>query len=132
LTDFDEALVDYLLGRPGIAALVARRILPGYFPQSEQMPAIAYSLEDDASQQTQQGPSGMRMAIYLINIWADTRREVMAVAREVRSALDGYRGAFKDVPVTGAFLDNMARERDSDTEAYCVSMRFTIHYQESL
>jgi hypothetical protein len=54
----------------------------------------------------------------------------MAVARQVRSALDGYRGAFKDIPVTGAFLDNMARERDSDTGAFCVSMRFTIHYQE--
>jgi len=130
LTDFDEALVDYLLGCPGIAALVARRIFPDYFPQDEQLPAIAYTLEDDSSQQTQQGPSGMRAAIYLISTWADTRREVMAVARQVRSILDGYRGAFKDIPVTGAFLDNMSRERDSDTGAYCVSMRFTIHYQE--
>ena len=132
MTDFDEALVDYLLGRPGLAALVDRRILPDYFPQSERLPAIAYTLEDDSSQQTLQGPSGMRAAIYLINIWADTRRDVMAVARQVRFALDGHRGSFKDIPVTGAFLDNMARERDCDTEAYCVSMRFTINYQESL
>ncbi len=132
MTDFDEALVDYLLGCQGIAALVDRRIFPDCFPQDEQLPAIAYTLEDDSSQQTLQGPSGMRAAIYLINIWADTRRDVMAVARQVRFALDGYRGAFKDIPVTGAFLDNMARERDSDTEAYCVSMRFTINYQESL
>ncbi len=54
----------------------------------------------------------------------------MAVAREVRSALDGYRGAFKNIPILGAFLDSLSRERDSDTGAYCVSMRFTIHYQE--
>jgi hypothetical protein len=130
LTDFDEALVDYLLGRPGIAVLVSKRIFPDYFPQSEQLPAIAYTLEDDSSQQTQQGPSGMRSAIYQINIWADTRREVTAVAREVRLALDGYRGTFKDIPIIGAFLDSLNRERDSDTGAYCVSMRFTIHYQE--
>jgi hypothetical protein len=130
LADFDEALVDYLLGQPGIAALVAKRIYPDYFPQSEQLPAIAYTLEDDSSQQTQQGPSGMREAVYQINVWADTRREVMAVAREVRSALDGFRGAFKDIPILGAFLDSMSRERDSDTGAFCVSMRFTIHYQE--
>jgi hypothetical protein len=130
LADFDEALVDFLLGRPGIAALIERRIYPDYFPQSEPLPAIAYTLEDDSSQQTLQGPSGMRAAIYQINIWADTRREVMAVVRELRPALDGYRGAFKDIPITGAFLDNMSRERDSDTGAYCVSMRFTIHYQE--
>jgi len=79
LADFDEALVDYLLGRPGIAVLVSRRIFPDYFPQDEQLPAIAYTLEDDSSQQIQQGPSGMRQAIYQINIWADTRREVISV-----------------------------------------------------
>jgi hypothetical protein len=130
LADFDEALVDHLLGRSGLAALVATRIFPGHFPQSEQLPAIAYTLEDDSSQQTLQGPSGLRRAIYQINIWADTRRDVMAVARQVRFVLDGYRGALKDISVTGAFLDNMARERDSDIEAYCLSMSFTIHYQE--
>ena len=130
MADFDEALVDYLLGCPGIAALIARRIYPDCFPQREQLPAIAYTLEDDSSQQTLQGPSGMRAAVYQINIWAETRREVMAVAREVRLALDGYRGAFKDIPIIGAFLDSLSRERDSDTGAYCVSLRFTIHYQE--
>jgi hypothetical protein len=130
LTDFDEALVDHLLNCPDIAALVAKRIYPDYFPQSEQLPAIAYTLEDESSQQTLQGPSGMREAVYQINVWADTRREVMAVAREVLAALNGYRGSFKDIPVSGTFLDNMSRERDSDTGAFCVSMRFTIHYQE--
>lgn len=130
MTDFDEALVDQLLGCPGLAALVSRRIYPDYFPQSEQLPAIAYTLEDESSPQTQQGPSGMREAVYQINVWADTRREVMEMAREVLIALNGYRGAFKSIPVSGAFLDSMSRERDSDTGASCVSMRFTIHYQE--
>jgi hypothetical protein len=72
----------------------------------------------------------MREAICQINIWADTRREVMAVAGEVRSALDGYPGAFEDISVVGAFLDSLSRERDSDAWAYCVSMRFTVHYHE--
>lgn len=130
MADFDEALVDYLLGRPGIAALIAKRIFPDYFPQSEQLPAVAYTLEDDSSQPTLQGPSGMREAVYRINVRANTRREVMAVAREVRSALDGYRGAFKNIPILGTFLDGLSRERDSDTGAFCVSMRCTIHYQK--
>ena len=130
MPDIDEALVDHLLGQAGLTALVATRIYPDYFPQDEQLPAIAYTLEDDSSQHIQQGPSGMREAVYQVNIWADTRREVMAVAREVRSALDGYQGAFKDIPIPGTFLDSLSRERDSDTGAFCVSMRFTIHYQE--
>ena len=48
----------------------------------------------------------------------------------MRLALDGYRGEFKDIPVTGAFLDSMSRERHSDTGVYCVSMRVTVFYQE--
>jgi hypothetical protein len=48
----------------------------------------------------------------------------------VRLALDGYRGAFKGIPIHGAFLDSLNRERDPDTGANCVSMRFTIHYQD--
>lgn len=77
MSDLDEALLDHLLGRRGIASLVARRIYPDYFPQSEQLPAISYTFEDDSSQQTQQDSPGMREAIYQISIWADTRREVM-------------------------------------------------------
>jgi hypothetical protein len=69
LADFDEAFVDYLLGCPGIASLIERWIFPDYFPQSEQLPAMAYTLEDNSSQQTLQGPSCMREAIYQINIW---------------------------------------------------------------
>lgn len=107
-------MVDYLLGQSGIAALVANRIYPDCFPQSEQLPAIAYTLEDDASQQTQQCSSGTREAIYQISIRADTRRDVMAVARELRLVLDGHRGVFKDIPITGAFLDSLSRERDEN------------------
>jgi len=70
MPDIDEALVDFLLGQPGIAALVATRIFPDYFPQSEQLPSIAYTLEDDSLQPTMQGPSGMREAIYQVNVWS--------------------------------------------------------------
>jgi hypothetical protein len=38
--DFDEAMVDHLLGCPGIVALIEKRIFPDYFPQSEPSPAI--------------------------------------------------------------------------------------------
>jgi len=32
--------------------------------------------------------------------------------------------------VAGVFFDGASRTRDPDTEAFNVSMRFTIHYQE--
>ena len=130
MTDFDEALVNHLNSQPGLAALIGNRIYPDYFPQGGQLPAVAYTLEDDSSGHMMQGASGLRRAIYQINVWAETRREVMTVARQICRALDGYHGAFMDIPVPGVFLDGLDRERDPDTGAYCASMRFTIHYQQ--
>ena len=130
MTTLDEGLFDYLTGHAGVAALVGTRIHPDYFSEDEDLPAIAYSLEDDRSMHTQQGPSALRQAIYRFDIWADTVSEVMAVVRQMRAALDGLRGSFKGIPIVGAFFDGAGRSRDPDTETYNVSMRFTIHYQE--
>ena len=131
MTTLDEGLFDHLTGHAGVAALIGTRIHPDYFSEDEELPAIAYSLEDDRSMHTQQGPSTLRQAIYRFDIWADTVSEVMAVVRQMRAALDGFRGSFKDIPVVGAFFDGAGRSRDPDTQTFNVSMRFTIHYQET-
>jgi hypothetical protein len=130
MTTLDEGLFDHLMGHAGVAALIGKRIHPDYFSEDEELPAIAYSLEDDRSIHTQQGPSALRQAIYRFDIWANTVSEVMAVVRQMRAALDGFRGFFKDIPVVGVFFDGAGRSRDPDTQTFNVSMRFTIHYQE--
>ncbi len=126
----DEGLFDHLTSRAGLSALVGTRIHPDYFPEEEQLPAIAYSLEDDRSTHTQQGPSSLRQAIYRLDLWAETVAEATEVMRLLCEALDGYRGSFKDIPIIGVLFDGAGRTRDPDTAAFCVSMRFTIHYQE--
>ncbi len=126
----DEGLFDHLTSHAGLSARVGTRIHPDYFPEDEQLPAIAYALEDDRSMHTQQGPCGLRLAIYRLDVWADTAAETTEVMRQLCEALDGYRGSFKDIPVVGAFFDGAGRSRDADTEAFCVSMRFTIHYRQ--
>jgi hypothetical protein len=126
----DEGLFDHLTSHAGLAALVGTRIHPDYFSEDEDLPAIAFSLQDDRSMHTQQGPSALRQAIYRFDIWADTASAAMEVVRQMQAALDGYRGSFKDVPIVGTFFDGAGRSRDPDTETVNVSMRFTIHYQE--
>ena len=129
-TTLDEGLFDHLTTHAGLSALIGKRIHPDYFPEEEQLPAIAYALEDDRSMHTQQGPSGLRQAIYRLDVWADTVAETTEVMRVLCEALDGYRGTFKEIPIAGAFFDGAGRTRDPDMEAFCVSMRFTIHYRQ--
>jgi len=127
--DFDDVLVEYLVSREGLRELVGTRIYPDFFPQDNPLPAIAYTLEEEKPDQTQSGSSRITKAVYLINAWAKTRREVDIVARHVLSALDSYSGALRDIPVMGSFYEGMNRERDPETGDYCASMRFTIIYR---
>jgi hypothetical protein len=129
-TTLDEGLFDHLTSYEGLAALVGKRIHPDWFPETEPLPAIAYSLEDDRSAHTQQGASSLREAVYRFDVWAETLSQTTDVMRQLRAALDGCRGSFGDIPVAGVFFDGASRTRDPDTEAFNVSMRFTIHYQE--
>jgi hypothetical protein len=126
----DKGIFDHLTSHSGLAALIGTRMHPDYFSEDEELPAIAYSLEDDRSMHTQQGPSALRQAIYRFDIWADTAAEAIAVMKQMCAALDGYRGSFSDIPVVGVFFDGAGRSRDPDTQTFNLSMRFTIHYQE--
>jgi hypothetical protein len=126
----DEGVFDYLTSHAGLAALIGTRLHPDYFSEDEELPAIAYSLEDERSMPTQQGPSALRQAIYRFDIWTDTAAEAVGVMKQMCAALDGYRGSFKDLPIVGVFFDGAGRSRDPDTQTFNVSMRFTIHYQE--
>jgi hypothetical protein len=126
----DEGLFDHLTSHAGLAAIVGTRVHPDYFTEDEPLPAIAYSLEDDRSMHTQQGPTSLRQAVYRFDVWAETVWETAETMRQMRAALDGFRGRFKDIPVLGAFFDGAGRTRDPDTEAFCISMRFTIHYRQ--
>jgi hypothetical protein len=128
----DEGLFDHLTSHSGLAALIGTRLHPDYFSEDEELPAMAYSLEDDRSMPTQQGPSALRQATYRFDIWADTAAETVAVMKQMCAALDGCRGSFKGIPIVGVFFDGAGRTRDPDTQTFNVSMRFTIHYQEIL
>ncbi len=123
---FSRATASRSTSHAGLSALVATRIHPDYFPEDEELPAIAYALEDERSMHTQQWPSALREAVYRFEAWLET----VGVVRQLRAALDGYRGGFKDIHVAGAFFDGAGRSRDPDTESFCVSTRFTIHYRE--
>jgi len=131
VADFDEELYSYLTDQKSVTDLVSTRIFPDYVPQDESLPAIAYILEDDAAVMAQQGPCGLRSAIYVLDVWGTTREQVTDIATAIRTLLDGQSADFGSISMQAGFLENMSRTQDPDSDEYNVTMRWRFWYSES-
>ena len=78
----DECIFDYITKDAGLFALIGTRLYPDFFRQNEPLLAVAYSLEDDQSYETQAGPSALRRALYRFDIWAGTAAAADGVRME--------------------------------------------------
>lgn len=130
---FEEGLFDFLTNAQALLGILGSRpwLYPDFAKQNETLPLIIYSLEDDRSIETQSGPSILRHAIYRLDVWAEKAKDAMQVARAIRSALDGYKGAMGTLDYVSILFDGAGRSRDPDTMAINISMRFQIFYQEN-
>ena len=128
----EECLFDYLTAVPAIAAIIGPRawLFQDFFMQNQQLPAVAYALENDQSYETQQGPSALRRALYHFGIFAETADAAMRLAEAIRQALDGYKGSMGDRDYIVTLFDGMHRTRDPETMAFIVDTRFLIFYQQ--
>jgi hypothetical protein len=105
--DPDEALVQFLLSRPGVAAEVGDRIYPLPLPQGAVLPAITYSDVGAGVSYSFDGPDATGRARYQLDHWARTRSEARRVERTTREALDGFKGTWPGgLRVQGVFRRN--------------------------
>ena len=127
----DEALFSYLTGLPALGALIGSRLYQDLMKQNEQLPAIVYSLDEDRSLETQQGPSLLRETLYRFDVYGTTANSVTDVGNALRQAIDGYHGAMADIGYLAILYEGCGRTRDPDTLAFNVSMKFRIFYAEA-
>ena len=119
----------YLLAQAGVAALVGTRIRPfGKRLQRDDLPAITYQLvSGPTTHYSHQGASDYEVS-YQLDCWAGTADEAIAVAAELQTALDGYRGTWGDHRIGSTFLSTVLDDYEADTGLYRRLRQADIHY----
>ena len=73
--------------------LVASRVYPLLLPQSPTLPAIVYLKVSGMRVQSHNGDSALQHPRFQFSCWAETYTEALAVAEQVRMALQGLTAA---------------------------------------
>jgi len=92
-----QALIDFrekVLAAPAVAAIVARRMYPNYFPEGTPFPAITYANTSAIRLISFDGPIGYTTARLSVGAWADTYADAETLADAVRKSVNGFRGTF--------------------------------------
>ncbi len=96
--NIEQALTAYLKAHAALAALIGGRVYPQRLPQDPVLPAVTYTVISDPREHTHAGPAGLAHPRVQLDAWAGTTSQAREVARELRRALDGYRGVMGPAP----------------------------------
>lgn len=125
-----SAVYERLTTHSGTAALVGARVYPQVLPQTPTYPAITYQRVSGGNMQSLAGPTGLGHPRVQIDCWAKTQAAVLALAKQVRIAFDGWNGSAGGVTVRACMFDQERDFYEPETSDYRVSMDFIFFYDE--
>lgn len=131
----EKAICAILTAASGVSSLVGNRIYPVRPKQSGALPAITYFRVDGPRVHSLQGPSGLGHPRIQIDCYASTYADCLELSKQVRLALDGYRGIIAGVNVQAILLlSDFDMEEDEDApivpDEFRRVMDFRVWYQE--
>jgi hypothetical protein len=138
----EQGLYQLVTTDPTIAAAVgadANGTTRAYWVLASQgatIPFLVFSCVATTDHPSMAGPTGLREGLYQISCYATTYYASRAIAKAVRSALDGYKGPLPDADAT--VVEGILIDKDFDhpyTEGAkgficCAILQFRVFYSE--
>lgn len=119
----------YLLAQAAIAALVGTRISPfGKRLQREALPALTYQLVSGPTTHYSHNGASDYDVSFQFDCWASDADGAIALASELQTALDGYRGTWGVHRIGSVFLSTVLDDYEADTGLYRRLRQADIHY----
>lgn len=106
MAELESVLYTRLTGFAGLAALVGARVYPLELPQAPTYPAVSYARVSGEREHGMTEDHGMAHPRIQVDSWATSYAGCLAVARQVRLALQRWADAATDPAVLDSFLDN--------------------------
>lgn len=109
---------------------VERRTYGFKLPTDAQLPAITFMKVSAPRDQTQEGPSGLVSARIQVSSWGENYTASKVLSKDVRFALDGYKGALNGVRIDGVELLNEMDGNEAEPNIFQTIMDFRVKYAE--
>lgn len=130
--ELEEALTSYLLGYPGLAALIDDKLYPDELPQGIKLPTIIYSKISDVKDHTLVGQNRLESPMLQFTAFAETKTAARAIANQLKAALCDFQGMMSGLEVQYIKLENeiTSHERtpDGTLKIYAEILEFEINY----
>jgi len=126
-----EAILGLLRAAPGLVALVGDRIYPDEMDDPPVYPSITFQKVGGRRERGAVKNPGLQRASMQVSTWAESRSEVVAIAKQVQKALDRPgKTSVAGIQVDDCFYVSDLDLRDPDTGICFNHMSFNIHYRE--
>lgn len=127
----EGSLLEFLTGVVDVA------VYPDHIPQTATLPCISYWLVSRVHVHNLDGAAGVAQARIQIDVWSHSKTEADRYAKDLRIALDGYRGTMTDVDVMGVVYEDRnvfyeAPEDGSDFGTFHIALDFIFHYRVTI
>jgi hypothetical protein len=100
-TDIERALAAYLVGLPGVNAIVEARVSPIKSTQDDTRRRIVYQLVSDVDVPVMKGATGLKRALFHVACWGPTTEASQTLAHEVAGTRANKRLNFFSSAVSG-------------------------------
>lgn len=122
----------YLTAHAGLSALIGDRLYPMRLPEGVTFPAMTYQRISTPRMRSHSGPSGLASPRFQYDCWDVTYAGAGAVARELRLALDGYRGGMGQIETFANFLEDERDDFDPATDQFRVIVDAIVWHREAV
>jgi hypothetical protein len=120
-----------LTGAASLVALVGNRIYPDMMPEPPIYPAVTYQQTDGDGARSAVADRAMQKGIFEVTVWAKSRPETIAIAAQVKLALNRARKVIAGgIQIDDCFAEGDSDMRDPGTKIYSRHTTYRLHYRE--
>lgn len=126
----ESALVARLLATTGVTALVGSRIDPLLVPERTTYPCVIYRQVDRATVSAFGDDVGLTQTVVEVESFAATFTAARALASQVQTALQRWRGTAGGVTVQAVMFEQELPDYDPDTRVHSIRQDFRVWSEE--
>jgi hypothetical protein len=130
--EIEEALTSYLLGFPGLEALIGDKLYPDELPQGIKIPAVIYSKVSDVKEHTLAGQNRLERPMLQFTAFAGTKPVARTIKNQLKTALSDFQGTLSSLEIQYIRLENelssLEKSSDGAIKIYTEILEFEINY----